>query len=290
MTWCIYKHTSPSNKSYIGMTYQDPNVRWKNGAGYSAETKFGKAIQKYGWDNFTHEIIEENIQTLCEAKEREIYWIDYFDSYKNGYNSTIGGDNVSIDRETNLPVYQLDYNLKIVNEFPTLADAGRALGISPSGIMESVRPDGNQISAGGFYWCLKENYTPEWKPRIDLQKKPVICVETGQIFDSEVEAADFSGLTQAAISACCYEKTITCMGKHWVFLSNYNENWKPREPIEKRRPTSKQIVCIETGEIYKSVSEAARLNFTCRSSITRACLEANRTANNKHFAYLKEET
>ena len=288
MTWCIYKHTSPSNKSYIGMTYRDPKARWQNGTGYSIETKFGKAIQKYGWDNFTHEILEVGIQTLDKAKEREMYWINHFDSYKNGYNSTIGGDNVSLERETNLPVYQLDCNLNIINEFPTLADAGRAIGVSPSGIMESVRPDGNQISAGGFYWCLKENYTPEWKPRTDLQKKPVICVETGQIFDSEVEAAESSGLTQAAISACCYEKTITCMGKHWVFLSNYNENWKPRKPIEKRRPTSKLIICIETGEIYKSVSEAARLNSTSRTSIMRACTESHRTANNKHFSYLKE--
>lgn len=289
MTWCIYKHTSPSNKSYIGMTYRDPKARWQNGAGYSIETKFGKAIQKYGWDNFTHEIIEVNIQTLDEAKEREIYWIDYFDSYKNGYNSTIGGDNVSLERETNLPVYQLDCNLNIINEFPTLADAGRTIGTSPSGIMEAVRPDGAQISAGGFYWCLKENYTPEWKPRIDLQKKQVVCVETGQIFESEVEAANSSGLTQAAISACCYEKTITCMGKHWVFSSNYDENWKPREPIEKRRPTSKPVVCLETNEIYKSISEAARSNLVSRQTIMRACKEPNYTINNKHFSYLKEK-
>ena len=108
------------------MTYRDPQVRWQNGAGYNQDTKFGKAIKKYGWDNFTHEIIETNIQTLEDAKEREIYWIDYFDSYKNGYNSTIGGDHVSLDRETNLPVYQLDYNLNIINEFPTMAEAGRA--------------------------------------------------------------------------------------------------------------------------------------------------------------------
>lgn len=289
MTWCIYKHTSPSNKSYIGMTYRNPQARWQNGAGYSIDTKFGKAIRKYGWDNFTHEIIETDIQTLDKAKEREMYWISYFDSYKNGYNSTIGGDNVSLERETNLPVYQLDYNLNILNEFSTLADAGRAIGISPSGIMESVRQDGNQISAGGFYWCLKENYTPEWKPRIDLHKKSVICVETGQIFDSEVDAADYSGLTQAAISACCYEKTITCMGKHWVFLSDYDENWKPRKPIEKRRPTSKRIMCVETGEIYKSVSEAARSNFVSRPTITRACKDSNYTIHNKHFSYFKEE-
>ena len=191
--------------------------------------------------------------------------------------------------EEQCSIGQLDYNLNILNEFPTLADAGRAIGISSSGIMESVRPDGNQISAGGFYWCLKENYTPEWKPRTDLHKKQVICIETGQIFDSEIDAASSSGLTQAAISACCYGKTITCMGKHWVFLSDYDENWKPRDPIEKRRPTSKQIICVETSEIYKSISEAARANFVSRTTITRACKDSNCTVRNKHFSYLKEK-
>lgn len=33
--YCIYKHTSPSNKSYIGITSMNPLDRWKNGNGYS---------------------------------------------------------------------------------------------------------------------------------------------------------------------------------------------------------------------------------------------------------------
>ena len=48
-----------------------------------------KAIAKYGKENFTLEVKEETEGDLLN--EREMYWIQYYDSYKNGYNSTIGG-------------------------------------------------------------------------------------------------------------------------------------------------------------------------------------------------------
>lgn len=50
------------------------------------------AIQKYGWDNIKHEIIESDINYLEEANNREQYWIQYYNSFYNGYNSTLGGD------------------------------------------------------------------------------------------------------------------------------------------------------------------------------------------------------
>ena len=49
-----------------------------------------QAFKKYGIDNFQVEKIEE-----CKAEaleEREKYWIEYYGSFKNGYNATLGGD------------------------------------------------------------------------------------------------------------------------------------------------------------------------------------------------------
>ena len=69
--FCVYKHTSPNGKSYIGITSMNPpEKRWKNGKGYSHNKYFTNAINKYGWDNFTHEIIENNL-TEEEAKVLE---------------------------------------------------------------------------------------------------------------------------------------------------------------------------------------------------------------------------
>ena len=56
----VYRHVNEVNgKVYIGITCQSLNDRWRNGKGYGKSTHFAHAIQKYGWDNFEHEILFE---------------------------------------------------------------------------------------------------------------------------------------------------------------------------------------------------------------------------------------
>lgn len=90
----IYKITNQINgKCYIGQSI-DIEKRWKQHKLQSSWRKqkekiLYKAFTKYGLNNFIFEIIEE-----CQRKDldkREIYWIKKFDSYKNGYNMTKGG-------------------------------------------------------------------------------------------------------------------------------------------------------------------------------------------------------
>lgn len=63
-----------------------------------------KAIRKYGENNFEIIVLEECSEEKLD--EREIYWIDYYDTYNNGYNQTIGGDSFvkRIDRNN---IYRL---------------------------------------------------------------------------------------------------------------------------------------------------------------------------------------
>lgn len=94
----IYKVTNIiNNQIYIGQTRQPIYRRWCDHC-YAAETAGHKdytcplhnAIRKYGRDNFTVEEIEECPNEILN--EREIYWIQYYDSYNNGYNASLGGD------------------------------------------------------------------------------------------------------------------------------------------------------------------------------------------------------
>lgn len=91
--WTVYVHTNKINgKKYIGITSRKPEVRWeKDGKGYR-EGKFRYAIQKYGWDNFDHEIIATGL-TNDEANKMEIELIDKFNTRDDnyGYNIVIGG-------------------------------------------------------------------------------------------------------------------------------------------------------------------------------------------------------
>lgn len=87
-------HTSPSNKVYIGITSMNPpEERYANGRGYGPKTVFGKAISKYGWDNFSHTVLMSGL-TENEAKQEEIRLIAEYKSTnrKHGYNMSAGGD------------------------------------------------------------------------------------------------------------------------------------------------------------------------------------------------------
>ena len=90
--YCVYCHTSPSGKKYVGITSQEPERRWRGGSGYY-KTPFYNAIRKYGWENIEHEILENGL-THDEANEREMHYISLYNSKdsKHGYNSTLGGD------------------------------------------------------------------------------------------------------------------------------------------------------------------------------------------------------
>lgn len=92
--YCVYMHTSPSNKKYIGITsLTPPSKRWRDGHGYSHNKHFSNAIEKYGWDNFTHEIVAENL-TKEEAEKMEVELIEKYNTFNSndGYNGTSGGE------------------------------------------------------------------------------------------------------------------------------------------------------------------------------------------------------
>lgn len=89
----VYKHTSPTGKVYIGITSQEPFKRWGNGKNYSSNKFFKRAIEKYGWENFVHEIIFSELSEK-DAKEAEKKLILEHKSYDSnfGYNITMGGE------------------------------------------------------------------------------------------------------------------------------------------------------------------------------------------------------
>lgn len=92
MSYYVYKHTSPNGKVYIGITQQRPSKRWGSGVNYDYNTHFINAIKKYGWNNFTHEILFEGLSKQ-EAIEKEKELIQLYDSSnrKKGYNISPGG-------------------------------------------------------------------------------------------------------------------------------------------------------------------------------------------------------
>lgn len=95
--YCVYKHTNKANgKVYIGITCQNPLNRWLNGHGYTHNARFYNAIVKYGWDNFTHEILYSGLSSeeACEIEKKLI--AEYKSTHRDfGYNVGLGGNLLS---------------------------------------------------------------------------------------------------------------------------------------------------------------------------------------------------
>ncbi len=90
--YSVYVHTSPCGKKYVGITKQNPIDRWKKGKAYPSNKYFTEEIEKYGWDNFQHEIVAEKL-SKADAEAMEIKLIKEFksDNKEFGYNITKGG-------------------------------------------------------------------------------------------------------------------------------------------------------------------------------------------------------
>ncbi len=99
--YLIYKHTSPSGKSYIGQTknYEMRCLNHRARANKSCPS-FYNAINKYGWENFTHEILIDGL-THTEANKLEAFYIKEHKTLSpNGYNLNTGGGNPFLSEET----------------------------------------------------------------------------------------------------------------------------------------------------------------------------------------------
>lgn len=105
----IYKITNTiTGKAYIGATSKPVDVRWKQHLRDSRKDRckfrsLYQAIRKYGKDNFEVCLIE--MTDNAEARER--YWITFYDTFRNGYNDTLGGAGRSfVDEELVISTYK----------------------------------------------------------------------------------------------------------------------------------------------------------------------------------------
>lgn len=119
----IYKIQNLINGNvYIGQTVKSVEKRFQQHRNnydkpYFSQLILYKAFKKYGLDNFSFEALEKVDNDKLD--EREKYWIDYYDSYKNGYNMTLGGRSIELykwDLQEILDLYHLHKSARKVAE------------------------------------------------------------------------------------------------------------------------------------------------------------------------------
>lgn len=254
--FCVYKHTSPSGKVYIGITCQNPLRRWRDGKGYRQNEHFTNAILKYGWDNFKHEILFTGL-TKEEACRIEIELIDEYGSadMDKGYNQSLGGDHGEYGEETRRKISARTADLWQNPDYRAhMSEAHKGKGISGWNHTEEAKakmsaavltrcqnPDYRErlsrsakkrasssdeqkrLSANAHkLWSVdsKREYLRAIKKGNHNRAKKVQCVETGVIYTSTKAAAASVGASRDAIGQVCRGEREMSHGFHWRFYDD----------------------------------------------------------------------
>lgn len=277
--WTVYVHTSPSGKHYVGCTKMDVRKRWGcNGNGYKAQPRFMNAIQKYGWDNFKHEIVADYLLEK-DALQLEISLILKLKANdpEFGYNVTGGGRGFLGVRRfgPENPFYGKHHN----------EESKKRMSENHSDISGEKNPFWNQHHSKetkriisqkarkrrcpSKYVCL----SAETKKAIAQKHSMSILqydLKNNLIAEYEsISEAERSGYRRASIRNVCQGKRETYRGCIWKFKS------RP-DIINKAEDV---IYCISTdGKVIKqfsSYSQAALDMGLNRCSISSACRNMN---------------
>ena len=172
--WKVYCHTNKVNgKKYIGITSGSLRKRFGvEGRGYSQSRYFANAINKYGWENFDHDVIADGL-TRDEASDLERYLIAKFHTQdkSKGYNIRSGGFDANEispeglaaqiaahagpDSPAAVPVVSFGWNGHRLHEFPYIKAAVEYYNISDSAIWSALQSE-NKTAAGVLFRYAKD--------------------------------------------------------------------------------------------------------------------------------------
>lgn len=153
LNYYVYIHKNKITKEvYVGIT-NNPKRRWRE-TGYKCCPDFYDAIQEFGWDNFEHIIIADNLpKSMASIMECEL--IKKYDLINNGYNSRAGS--WECGASSHEPIYQYTIDGVFVKEWEDRSEASYFYGMS---IMECAK--GNVRTAYKYRWdyAKKEKLPP----------------------------------------------------------------------------------------------------------------------------------
>lgn len=203
----IYKITNTINdKVYIGKTTRTIEERWKEHLNSIKDKDFKiyRAFRKYGVKNFSIESIEECSNDIIN--EREIYWIDFYNSYEEGYNSTRGGEGSRFltqkEISTIVNLYQNGYCIRDIQKL-----TNSAIETISFYIKQELKLSEEDIKKRGYaIRTAKQKHIVE---QYDLQGNFIAS------YTSYKDAQLVTGIWYNHISEVCRGKRLTAGGYTW---------------------------------------------------------------------------
>lgn len=267
----IYKIWNEVNDNlYIGQTIRPLSARLSQHKQNAKDqnSHLYLAMRKYGIENFHIELIEEVAND--QLNNREKYWISYYNSYFDGYNSTLGGDGsleqlVTVQEMEGL--WQQGYGISEIAEI---------LGVSRMVVRD-------RIYTSPLY-SEEEAQARGQNKRLSQKRKGIIqkTLEGDFIayYESGVQAEEKTGISRKAISQAL-RRTGRSSGYFWEYAD-----------ISKRNHSSSRKVQQFTKEgellaVFDSVGAAAEKNNMNPSGIYATCNNQQKTSGGYIWRYIE---
>lgn len=238
----IYKITNDINdKIYIGQTTNPLEKRWYDHQ-YSArnprednDNVLYRAMRKYGIGHFSISVVEQVDDNLLD--EREIYWIEFYNSYNpNGYNSTLGGKGHVKYNHSEV----IDYYFTVARR--SGAETAKHFGCSQQTVSSIIR-------GAGYDGAISRNLVGQGIYKIDPNSGDVIAY-----YASIGIAVKMDDYTIAGISSVLRKSSKTYKGYYWIYKNQYDPS-KDYRIVDNRK---KKVLCVEEDIGFSSRSDAAR--------------------------------
>lgn len=262
--WTVYKHTAPNGKVYIGITSQKVKNRWNNGNGYRSNKYFTRAIKKYGWENFNHEILFEGL-TKKQAGEMEQHLIEKYDCIMpKGYNKSKGGE------------YGFSGVHHSVEARQKISEANKGTNSPWYGkhLSDETRRKISEVKKRAFLNNpdLRRKIGEANKGRPSARKDTHLSSETRQKISESKKGSHHSPETRQKISEAH-------KGAH------LSDETRKKMSESMKGKNAKAVICVETGILYSSTTEAAKSIGVSTGVMSMAVRGIRKTSGGYHWKY-----
>ena len=204
--YTIYKYTSPEGKHYIGKTSNEAGRKLAHKYGYSSypDRELYQDMNKFGYEAFTYTTLVTGVPDWA-SDSFEKYWINYYDSYNQGYNQTLGGIGSKGYKHSDASKDKIAKAFKAYRESPNCAFNTQEYKDNMSVLMK------------------QRVLSDEHKYKLKLANRnryiSIKCIETGEVFVSMKEASLKYKVSSSSLGSACRGKLKKVGGFHWEFIN-----------------------------------------------------------------------
>ena len=254
----------------------------KDGYQYHKCPYFWNAIQKYGWENFEHIVLIDNLsKEMADIMESELIKKYNTTNVEHGYNITLGGDGCKLSR-----IKQYSKFGKYICTYNSIMEASNDTDIPELTIRSSCANHGTILTRNKYRWTYEDEELAEIIT-LHTRNKEINQYNLNGTFiktwESAKEIEKDYGYNHSKIASCCRGRQKTAYGYIWRYNLgdtsdlNLSEKYHESKKGKHNNHHKKKIVQLDFNsnliEIWESELIAAKELFdsTDTSSINKCC-------------------